>query len=64
MKLIKKYLTQKSTYFGVFKVLTALGLLTLAPELEAEIANSAVLVVAGLLGLFGVYNTVRDEDKK
>lgn len=59
----KNYLTQKTTYLGLFKVLAALGIFTLAPELEGSIADSLVNVATGVLGLVGAFLVIKDERK-
>ena len=63
METIKNYLTQKSTYFGLFKILTAVGLISFAPEVENMIADAAIKLVEAALLIFGAYNTIRDERK-
>ena len=63
LKFIKNYLTQPSTFTGIFKMLAAFGLFTITPELQDVVTENLVMVSAALIALFGVYDTVRNERK-
>ena len=47
-------LKQKSTYTGLFKIIAALGIYTVSPELEDQ-------AIAAILALVGLYDTFRNE---
>ena len=54
MSKILELLKQKSTYSGLFKLLAALGVYSISPELEAQF-------IAAALALAGLYDTFRNE---
>jgi hypothetical protein len=63
MDLIKNYLTQKSTYLGLFKVAAAFGLFTLAPEVQNEVADLSIKGFEGVLAFIGLFFIVKNERK-
>jgi len=64
METLKNYLTQKSTYFGILKILIAVGLFNFAPELQDQIADVGVKVAEAVLGLIGLFLVFKDTSKK
>lgn len=63
IEFLKNYGTQKSTYVGIIKVLVALGVVSFAPEVEADLVNYAVSIATGILGVWGTYNIIKNERK-
>lgn len=61
MKILQKYLKQPSTYSGVIKLLTALGLVAFTPEQTQMVSDSAVTIVTTVIALLGVFDLTRNE---
>lgn len=57
------YLKQASTYSGIIKVLSAVGLFTLTPETADIVAENAVHIVTGVLAILGAFDIFRNEKK-
>lgn len=63
IEVLKNYGTQKSTYLGILGVLSALGVISFAPEAQAELVNYAVNIATGILGVWSAYNVIKNERK-
>lgn len=64
METLFNYLTQQSTWKGLIAIAVAAGLVSISPEAQDSIVQTALLIVAAGQGLVGTINIVRNEKKK
>ena len=62
--LIKKALTQFSTWQGVLKLVSATGLFVVTDDIANQLAQSIVELVTVILSLAGLIDIIRNEKKK
>lgn len=63
LDIAKNYLTQPSTWKGALKLFAASGLFTVAPEVADPLVSYITQVIAGVWGIVGVVDFLRNEHK-